>query len=113
MTRVVLFDTDTLFGAGLAEILAQDGSLEVTIVANTAMADLLHTLEDYQPDVIILTEHSPIDIARLLDLMEVLHTRERLRVILIRTDDNAITQYDVRQVPLTEGADLVALIHNE
>ena len=113
MTRVLLFDTGTLLGAGLTEILMQDGALQVECVGYVDMAGLLRTLEDRQPDVIVLTEESPIDIARLLDLLEVLHTRDKLRVIVTRADDNTIGQYDVRQVTLTEGADLLTLIHKE
>lgn len=113
MTRVVLFDGGTLLGAGLTEILAQDETLQVECVAHDDMAELLRILKDRRPDVIVLTEESPLEVTRLLDLMEVIPTNDRLRIIIVRYHDNTIDLYDKRQVKILQSQDVFRLIHSQ
>ena len=112
MTRVLVFDGGTLLGDGLASILAGDAALHVDSIVYVDMATLLNTLQERRPDVIILTEESPLDAIRLLDLVEVMHTTERLRIMLIRYGDNTIDLYDKRQVMISQGYDVIDLIHS-
>jgi hypothetical protein len=113
MTRVVLLDGGTLLGAGLAEILAQDETLQVERISHVDMAGLLRVLNDRRPDVIVLTEESPLEVTRLLDLMEVIPTNDRLRVIIVRHHDNTVDLYDKRQVKILQSQDVFKLIHTQ
>jgi len=111
MTRVVMFDGGTLLGAGLVSMLAEDEALQVESITYVDMTTLLHALEDRRPDVIVLTEESPLDVTRLLDLLSVIQTKDWLRVMYIRHDDNTIDLYDKRQVMISQSQDVFNLIH--
>jgi hypothetical protein len=111
MTRVVMLDGGTVFGAGLVSMLAEDEALEVERIAYVDMSTLLRALEDRRPDVIVLTEESPLDATRLLDLLSVIHPEERLRIIQIHHDDNTIDLYDKRQVMISQSQDVFKHIH--
>ena len=112
MTRVVMLDGGTLLGTGLVSILAEDKTLQVERIPDRDMPTLLHMLEERQPDVIVLTEESPLDATRLLDLLSVIRTNERLRIIHIHYDDT-LDLYDKRQVTISHSRDVFQLIHSQ
>jgi hypothetical protein len=111
MTRVVMFDGGTLLGAGLVSMLTEDEALQVESIAYVDMTTLLRALEDRRPDVIVLTEESPLDATRLLDLLSVIRTNDWLRIIQIHHDDNTIDLYDKRQVMISQSQEVFKLIH--
>ena len=108
--RVVVLDSGLLFNEGLASLLRHEPDLRVSRVAYDCDGLFARKVGRARPDVIVLTEVSPIDTIRVFRLLKDMPSLADLRVIIVRSDDNTVEIYKRHSVSVVHHDNLLALI---
>ncbi len=111
--RVLVVNSGSVFDSSMLQLLMQASDLEVAEVVYHESNAFLSDVIAFKPDVIIVNDSEQANAAHILEVLKVLRPLNRLRVIVIRMQDNTLEQHEIRQIVATESADLVALIRNE
>ena len=112
MKRVIVLESNSLFGQGMTTLLVNDPALQLEIVPYIDDAGLVRRLEQRPPDVMLLTEESPLDLIRILNVLKAAPASAALRIIIVRRNFNSIELYEKRQVAVASSQDVLMLIHN-
>lgn len=110
--RVLVIHNGSVFDASLMELLVTASDLEVADITLDGGINFLDRVYDWQPDIIVVNDSEQATAALLLQRLREHQPAHRLRVLVIRMDDNTIEQYEFKQVVATDSADLVALIRS-
>lgn len=106
--RVLVVETGTLLGAGVQNLLTRRSTLEVVGIAPEDEADLLRTIQQLQPNIIVLDETtSPI---RLPSLMDHLRDYPHVRVVAVNAEDVHAQILEKSQVQTTQVTDFLRFI---
>ena len=111
--RVLVINSGSVFDTSMLQLLEQASDLEVAEVAVDNDVGFLAAVAIFKPSTVIVNDSEQADAAHILQLLKQLQLPERLRVLVIRMDENTIDQYEIKQVAVTESADLAALIRSE
>lgn len=111
--RVLIINTGSVFDTSLFELLKAATDLEVIQVPDREETGLRLAVAHYRPHTIIINDSEEDGAIPQLKVLTDLPFIQRLRIVVVRLTDNAIVQYDIRQIVATESADLVALIRSE
>jgi chemotaxis response regulator CheB len=108
MKRVLLITSCTLFGRGVENLLRQEPGLEVMVCkADVSLA--IEQVKELKPDVVIIEHRKPAtDLGNALRRM--LKACEKLKIIELDAEDNAISIYSGRQQVVKQVQDLVEVI---
>ena len=107
---VVESESGSLFDQGLKSLLRRRTGWKVSGIIYTDEATLLKEMSHLCPDVIVLNEAGPIGPAHICQLLKNVPARLALRVIVVRSNDNAIDLYRKQTVIASKSRDLIALI---
>jgi DNA-binding NarL/FixJ family response regulator len=111
--HVLVISSGSVFDTSLVQLLDLASDLDVVEMACDDDVKFLEAVADVKPGTIVVNDSDQADAAHLLQLLKDHRPAHRLRVLVIRMDDNTIEQYEFKHVVATESADLVALIRSE
>ncbi len=111
--RVMVINSGSVFDSSMVHLLMQARDLEVIEVTYREPVSFLSTVTYFKPHVIVVNDSDQTNAAHILEVLRASRPINRLRVIVIRIQDNTLEQHEIRQVVATDSADLVALIRNE
>lgn len=111
MPYVMLLDGNNILSAGLANLLIENQSLQLEHLSQVDDLSILAAIERRQPDVIVITESDPAELARILELLETTRPDGTWRIMIVRHDSNRIDLYDKRQVMINRRQDVIDLFH--
>jgi hypothetical protein len=113
LQRVLVINSGSVFDTSMLQLLEMASDLEVVETTLNDDAGFLEAVADFAPGTIVVNDSDQADATHLLQLLRDYQGTHRLRVLVIRMDDNTIEQYEFKQVLAVESADLVALIRSE
>lgn len=90
-----------------------DPGLQVATVFYVDKTTFLKDVATRVPDVIVLSESSPLDRTRTSHLLQAILPQQALRVIVIRPEDNILEVYDKQCLKVTHNSDLISLIRHD
>ena len=108
--RVLIVGIGSLLEEGVERLLAAEADLQVSDMTFTEEATFVQDVLRKRPDVILFHEAGPLTEDRIFELLRAIPTTETLRVIILRSSDNAIDLYEKRRVSPTQNSDLLALV---
>jgi hypothetical protein len=111
MPYVILLDGNNILSAGLASLLTENQELQLEHLTHIDDLNILETLGRRQPDVIVITESDPYELARILELLETTQPDSPWRIMIVRQDTNRIDLYDKRQVMINRRQDVIDLFN--
>jgi hypothetical protein len=111
--RVLVINSGSVFDTSMVQLREMASDLEVVETTLDNDVEFLAAVTDFAPGTIVVNDSDQADANHLLQLLRDYQTTQRLRVLVIRMDDNTIEQYEFKQVVAMESADLVALIRRE
>ncbi len=94
-TQRILIIGASIFEEGIASLLTIGTELQVSCAKYTDELAFLDDIAQNQPDVILLSESTLLDSARILNLLLSIPSLVGLRVIIIRLSDNMIDVYEM------------------
>lgn len=94
--RILIVNNDEILGAGLENLLSNEGSLEVSGIATQDEAVLISEIQRLQPDTVILMAESRL--SNPSRLFARLPEYGRLRIILVSIESNVLEIYDKQQI---------------
>jgi hypothetical protein len=109
MPYVILLDGNNILSAGLASLLTENQELQLEHLTHVDDLNILETIGRRQPDVIVITESDPYELARILELLETTQPDSTWRIMIVRQDSNRIDVYDKRQVMINQRQDVIEL----
>jgi predicted glycosyltransferase len=109
MPYVILLDGNNILSAGLASLLTENQDLQLEHLTRVDDLSILETISRRQPDVIVITESDPYELARILELLETTQPDSTWRIMIVRQDSNRIDLYDKRQVMINRRQDVIDL----
>jgi hypothetical protein len=109
MPYVILLDGNNILSAGLASLLTENQELQLEHLARVDDVSILETIGRRQPEVIVITESDPYELARILELLESTQLDSTWRIMIVRQDSNRIDLYDKRQVMINKRQDVIDL----
>jgi hypothetical protein len=113
LQRVLVINSGSVFDTSLLQLLEMASDLEIVEITLDDDVEFLAAVTDFAPGTIVVNDSDQADATHLLQLLRDYQATHRLRVLVIRMDDNTIEQYEFKQVVAMESADLVALIRRE
>ena len=123
--RVFIVGAGSMFEEGILCLLTFDSDLQVSGSGYNDDASFLSDITQLQPDVILLNESTPLNPARLLELLSSIPKNAGRRVIIVRLNNNIIDVYDFPyrallrklhkrwQFIITKREDLIDIIHGD
>ena len=108
--HVLIVGMGSLLYEGLESLLMHEPELQVATVTYSDLTTALKHLAPGFPDVIVLSECSPLDRTRTSELLHGISPQKTLRVIVIRPDSNILDVYDKQCLKATRNDDLINLI---
>jgi predicted glycosyltransferase len=111
MPYVILLDGNNILSAGLASLLTENQDLQLEHLTRVDDLSILETISRRQPDVIVITESDPYELARILELLETTQADSTWRIMIVRQDSNRIDLYDKRQVMINRRQDVIDLFN--
>ena len=111
MPYVILLDGNNILSAGLASLLTENQELQLEHITDIDDLSILETINRRQPDVIVITESDPYELARILELLESTQPDNNWRIMIVRQDSNRIDLYDKRQVMINRRQDVIDLFN--
>jgi len=111
MPYVILLDGNNILSAGLASLLTENQELQLEHITDIDDLSILETINRRQPDVIVITESDPYELARILELLETTQPDNTWRIMIVRQDSNRIDLYDKRQVMINRRQDIIDLFN--
>jgi hypothetical protein len=109
MPYVILLDGNNILSAGLASLLTENQELQLEHLTHVDDLSILQTISRRQPDVIVITESDPYELARILELLETAQPDSTWRIMIVHPDSNRIDLYDKRQVMINGRQDVIDL----
>jgi hypothetical protein len=109
--RVLIVDTGSLVEAGVEMLLRRETDLHISGCSFIGDTALVRSVAQLQPDVIIMNESGELTAERVLELLA--NRLTLLRLIVVRSRDNAVDVYQYRRVAVTEVGDLLSLIRTD
>ena len=109
MPYVILLDSNNILSAGLASLLTENQELQLEHMSRVDDLSILEAIGRRQPDVIVITESDPYELARILELLETAQPDSMWRIMIVRADTNRIDLYDKRQVMINRRQDVIDL----
>ena len=107
----VMVCADSLLGAGIYELLAREGTLDVGRIDPADESALLRALTRARPDALVLDQATPLtEPARLLTLLA---DYPQLRIAVVSADQDSVQVFDRTRVEVAALSDLVNLLHLE
>ena len=106
--RVLVIDNRSIMGAGVETLLSNSGQLQVVGTTPQDEADLVASIWQLSPDVIILSSQAQLtDPVRLLNLLK---DYRSFRLIVVSEDDNTMEVYEKRQMTARQQSDLTTAV---
>jgi hypothetical protein len=112
MPYVILLDGNNILSAGLASLLTENQELQFEHLSHVDDLSILEAIGRRQPDVIVITESDPYELARILELLETTQPDSTWRIMIVRQDSNRIDLYDKRQVMISRRQDVIDLFND-
>jgi hypothetical protein len=110
--RVMVVHTESVFGKGVVKLLTDRADLVLIGYDPVDQADLLQTLRQVEPDVVIFTRgEKDLSYAACLQMAE--RSIPRLRVIVLGHDEPLVYVLDKQQMSVSTLYDLFALLNAE
>lgn len=106
--RVLIVDNHTIMGAGVKKLLSNTGRLQIVNSTPLAETDLIHDVQLFMPDVIILSNRSQLTTP--IRLLSLLKNQNAFRLIVVSEDDNTIEVYDKQQIMAERETDLAKAV---
>jgi hypothetical protein len=113
LQRVLVINSGSVFDTSMLQLLEMASDLEIVEMTLDDEAEFLAAVANFAPGTIVVNDSEHAYATHLLQLLRDFQPAHRLRVLVIRMDDNTIEQYEIKQVVAMESADLVALIRRE
>jgi chemotaxis response regulator CheB len=108
LKRVLVIIREELLALGVESLLKSDKNLNIISSGPGFNVRLDEKFADFQPDVLVLDEKlGLVDLASLVFLIE---DCPKLRIVIIREDDNLAQIYDKQEMTITKASDLLAAI---
>jgi hypothetical protein len=111
MPYVILLDGNNILSAGLDSLLTENQELQLEHLTHTDDLSILATIGRRKPDVIVITESDPYELARILELLETTQPDSPWHIMIVRQDSNRIDLYDKRQVMINRRQDVIDLFN--
>ena len=111
MPYVILLDGNNILSAGLASLLTENQDLQLEHMSQVDDLSILEAIGHRRPDVIVITESDPYELARILELLETTQPDSPWRIMIVRQDTNRIDLYDKRQVMINRRQDVIDLFN--
>jgi len=108
MRRVLILDNQLLVGAGIQLLLSGEADLEIIGLPSLNCEDLAQLINKLEPDVIVLDEINHL--THLAGLLALLNNFSRLRIVVVRVQDDLIQIYDKQEVLVTRSGQLSNII---
>ena len=112
MPYVILLDGNNILSAGLASLLTENQELQLEHITDVDDLSILEAIDRRQPDVIVITENDPYELARILELLETTQPDNTWRIMIVHQDSNRIDLYDKRQVMINRRQDVIDLFND-
>lgn len=108
MKRVLVFNTDLPLAAGVESLLVGEGDFLVKSVIMDEGKDLSSELESFRPEVVIFDGN--LHLSGLYNLVLILKSFPRVRIIVLVTEGNIIQILDKQEVVVTHAKDLAEAV---
>ncbi len=106
--RVLIVEHNSLLGAGMESLLNNASDLYSAGVTPNSKDELIQSISEFQPDVVILDKTSSL--INSVGLSVLLKNHPKLRVVAVSANDNLLHIYNKQQVLIMQAADLVNII---
>jgi len=106
--KVLLIESGYFLGGVIHNLLESKEDLTVIEAQPKTGRELIETIYQYQPDVIILDD--TIDFDCMDELMAYLRKNDAFRVVIVCTDSNHIEVYQKNQIAVHQSSDLFDMI---
>ena len=113
MRRVLIVQSGSVLDEGVENLLMREADLEVSGRNYADEAAFVQDVVRTQPDAVVLNEAGPLNLARIMELLNDCPTLETVRVVIVRLDDNTIDVFERQRVIATQVGDLVRLIRRD
>jgi len=107
-TRVLICHCESILELGLESLFAQYKNLSIAECTPKNEPELTTLVAEFQPDVVIVGECSPV--AQEPILSQLLRSSPEIRVINVSADSNWLHVYHRQDVLLTDASDLIKVI---
>ena len=108
--RILIVDSGSLVEAGVEALLRREIDLVVNVCPFIGESAFTRTVANFRPDVIIVNEAGEVTAERVLELLAGRLTT--LRLIVVRSHDDALEVYEYRRAAASEVGDLLSLIRS-
>lgn len=106
--RVLLVKSGRFIGGVIEHLFANCAQLEVVEAAPSSSQDLLKTVSERSPDVVVLDD--TLQASYLVHLLRFMRQSQGLRVVVVSTDSNQVEVYDKAQIDVRKTADFLSII---
>jgi chemotaxis response regulator CheB len=108
--RVLLCVGNQVLGVGIKQLLSTQDDMQVLALNLFNARELLHSIEYFQPDVVIIDNH--LHTKALNKLPHRMEENKQLFVIQVSPNDNSLHIFQRKEVLLEQASDFVSLIRN-
>jgi DNA-binding NarL/FixJ family response regulator len=106
--RIIVLESNQLLNSGVQSVLQSHGYKQVIGVPASDMEEILHKIESYKPDVIIMDETSWE--VNQLKLTPCLVNHTKLRTVIVNLYDNHIWIYEKRNIQIHQTSDFIEVL---
>ena len=111
MRRVLIIGSQTLLDEGVTGLLQAETDLQVSRVTYRTEDDVIHSIEQLQPEVIVIGETDDLSGCQIVDAIFRQIALPNFRIILVQPDSNTMRVCDF--VTASHSRDLLRLIRSE
>lgn len=108
MKRVLLVTSELLLRQGIVSLLSREVDINVLSINYVDEKTLIHEIDQYNPDVVILDER--MEYRDLTKLFDVLIDHPRIRMMVVNVIDNKVNVYDKSEFEISHSYDLISAI---
>lgn len=108
LKRVLIVTSELLLREGIASLLSREGDINVSTTNYIDEKTLIHEIDKYNPDVVILDER--MEFSDLTNLFNLLIDYPKLRVMVLSVIDNKVNVYDKAEIIVSHSYDLISAI---
>jgi chemotaxis response regulator CheB len=109
---IVIWGSEGIFGSSIERFLAAKEDWKVVSISNTEDRDaLILAVETLQPDIVIIHQGFPDDLANLA--LQLLPNHPAIKVIMVSLENNLMDVYSKQAILAKEASDLITVIENE
>ncbi len=106
--RVLLIESGQFIGGVIHSLFVDKDQLGVIEVAPSNSRELLRTVQEHQPEIIVLDD--TVCYAFLSILLKYMQSSSGVRVVVLNTESNQVELYQKQQIPVLKTDDLFAIL---